>query len=311
MASTTKTFHHAPYPAISAENPSNSQAGKTVLITGSASGVGYETANKFAQANASRIIISGRNSETLNKAATDLKKKSKSSEILTRVSNINEETSIDQLWTSFSDEGIVIDVLILNAADTSGGPANPLLNVWPQFRAMFNTNVFGNVLMAARFLDSPNLVKQGKTLINLTSCLAHSNPARLQAAYSASKVASSSFFQHLAQEIPVDQCRIINLHPGLIPNTSSTDKAPPELIEMVRWDEVDLPASVCVWASTTAASFLHGRFIWSNWDVEELAKRKIEFQEPGYLRIGLQGVEYVDVTKLFDQIREKDASEIQ
>jgi hypothetical protein len=41
--------------------------------------------------------------------------------------------------------------------------------------------------------------------------------------------------------------------------------------------------------------------------VEELAERKTEFQEPGYLRVGLQGAEYVDITKLFDQIREKDA----
>ncbi|KAK2596433.1 hypothetical protein N8I77_013323 [Diaporthe amygdali] len=308
MASTTKTFHHAPYPAVSAENPSNSQAGKTVLITGSASGIGYEIANKFAQANAARIIISGRNSKTVDKAATDLKKEAISSEILTRVFSINEEASIDQLWESFSNEGILIDVLILNAADTSGGPVNPLLNAWPQFRAMFNTNVFGNVLMAARFLDSPNSVNRQKTLINLTSCLAHSNPARLQAAYSASKVASSSFFQHLAQEIPVEQCRIINLHPGLIPNMSSTSNAPPELIKMVRWDEASLPASVCVWASTPAASFLHGRFIWSNWDVEELAQRETELHEPGYLRVGLQGVEYVDITNLFDQIREKDAS---
>lgn len=75
-----------------------------------------------------------------------------------------------------------------------------------------------------------------------------------------------------------------------------------------RIETASLPASVCVWASTPAASFLHGRFIWSNWDVEELAQRETELHEPGYLRIGLQGVEYVDVTNLFDQIREKDAS---
>ncbi|KAK4235290.1 short-chain dehydrogenase/ reductase [Achaetomium macrosporum] len=311
MASTTKVFHHAPYPAISPENPSNSQAGKTILITGSSSGIGYATAKSFVQANASRVIISGRNPETLNLAAANLKKEAKSSQVLTRVVDINDETSIDQLWKSFSNEGIIIDVLILNAADTSSGPVNPLLSAWSQFRAMFNTNVFGSVLMAARFLDTPNSVRQQKTLINMTSCLAHSNPAHLQASYAASKVASSSFFQHLAQEVPVEQCRIINLHPGLIPNTSSTGKAPPDLVKMIRWDEVDLPASVCVWASTPAASFLHGRFLWSNWDVEELAERKTEFQEPGYLRIGLQGTEYVDITKLFDQIREKDANSIQ
>lgn len=237
MASMTKTFHHTPYPLIAAENSSNSQAGQTVLITGSSFGLGFAIAQSFVQANASCVILSGRSQDTLNQKAAALRKEAKSSQVLTRAFDINDEASIDQLWKSFSDDGIVVDVLILNAADTSSSPVNPLINAWPHFRAMFNTNVFGSVRMAAGFLDTPNSARQNKTLINMTSCLAHSNPARLQASYSASKLAVSAFFQHLAQEVPVEQCRIINLHPGLIPNTSSTGKAPQELIELIRWDQ--------------------------------------------------------------------------
>jgi hypothetical protein len=66
-----------------------------------------------------------------------------------------------------------------------------------------------------------------------------------------------------------------------------------------------LPGGVCVWASTSAASYLHGRFFWVNWDVEEMSTRKDAFQDPGYLKIGLQDCEHVNVITIFDQMREK------
>lgn len=36
----TKTTHRDPYPAISPTNPSNSQSGKIIIITGASSGLG-------------------------------------------------------------------------------------------------------------------------------------------------------------------------------------------------------------------------------------------------------------------------------
>jgi hypothetical protein len=43
--------------------------------------------------------------------------------------------------------------------------------------------------------------------------------------------------------------------------------------------------------------------VWSNWDVEELATRKAELADPGFLKLGLQGTEYVNITTIFDKIR--------
>jgi hypothetical protein len=56
--------------------------------------------------------------------------------------------------------------------------------------------------------------------------------------------------------------------------------------------QANLPASFCVWAATKQAAFLHGRFVWANWDVEELAAMK-EIAEPGFLKMGLQGIDPV------------------
>lgn len=58
---------------------------------------------------------------------------------------------------------------------------------------------------------------------------------------------------------------------------------------------VSLPANFLVWAATKRAAFLHGRFVWTNWDVEELAALNPKLEEDkGFLKVGLQGVKSQD-----------------
>ena len=66
---------------------------------------------------------------------------------------------------------------------------------------------------------------------------------------------------------------------------------------------VALPAAFAVWASTKQAAFLHGRFVWANWDMEELVNRRTEFKDPGFLKLGLQGSEYIDIRTIFNKVR--------
>ena len=66
----------------------------------------------------------------------------------------------------------------------------------------------------------------------------------------------------------------------------------------------------CVWASTKAATLLHGKFVWVNWDVGELTRMVDELSLPGFLRVGLQGPpEYFDGPGHFAKIRELECSE--
>lgn len=58
----------------------------------------------------------------------------------------------------------------------------------------------------------------------------------------------------------------------------------------VPFDDESLPGNFYVWASTKKASFLHGRFVWAAWDVEELMEMKSKIEvDTGFLRMGLQG----------------------
>jgi hypothetical protein len=55
----------------------------------------------------------------------------------------------------------------------------------------------------------------------------------------------------------------------------------------------NLPGHYAVWAASDEAKFLHGRFTWANWDVEELtseeSKKKVE-EDDAYLRVGVIGL---------------------
>lgn len=144
MAHFTKIYRQTSYPAISSENPLNSQVGRTVVIAGASSGIGRSIAQSFAKASAARIIMLGRTVSTLTAAATAL------SNAEARVCDISSESDVQNLWKGFSDEGIHVDVLVLNAALIISGSLTSNINgIW----ASFETTVLGNLRMAQHFVD--------------------------------------------------------------------------------------------------------------------------------------------------------------
>jgi hypothetical protein len=44
-----------------------------------------------------------------------------------------------------------------------------------------------------------------------------------------------------------------------------------------------------VWLASPEARFLKGKYLWANWDVDELKERKDEIEKSSLLSIGLQG----------------------
>lgn len=43
-------------------------------------------------------------------------------------------------------------------------------------------------------------------------------------------------------------------------------------------DSIELPSHFAVWLCSEEARFLRGRFVWSNWDVEQMIAKKAEIQ---------------------------------
>ncbi len=55
---------------------------------------------------------------------------------------------------------------------------------------------------------------------------------------------------------------------------------------------VDLPGHFAAWLASREAEFLKGKFVWANWDVEELIERKDEVLKTDLLTIGLSGLSF-------------------
>lgn len=53
---------------------------------------------------------------------------------------------------------------------------------------------------------------------------------------------------------------------------------------------VTLPAHFNVWIASPEAEFLKGKFVWANWDVDELKALAKEVKESMLLKIYLNGV---------------------
>jgi len=53
-----------------------------------------------------------------------------------------------------------------------------------------------------------------------------------------------------------------------------------------------MPGHFAVWAASAEASFLHGRFVWARWDVDELRSGELRERidkDPYFLKIGVIG----------------------
>jgi NAD(P)-dependent dehydrogenase (short-subunit alcohol dehydrogenase family) len=139
------TLHKTPYPSISPLRPELSQAGRTVLIAGGSAGIGFAIARGFVQAKASRVILLGRRHDAIQAAADKLNAEcaDKDATTVTGIScDIADLKDTAKLWDHLKAQGIIVDVLVLNAAVT--GSAAPILQsglekVWNTFEVNVRT----------------------------------------------------------------------------------------------------------------------------------------------------------------------------
>ncbi|KAJ4369599.1 hypothetical protein N0V83_005361 [Neocucurbitaria cava] len=293
----TTTVHQEPYPAISPTRPELSQAGKTILITGGGTNIGLAIATAFIKASAATVIIVGRRAEVLESARSQLEEVSKAAgtdaKIIARACDVVNLADVDALWKNLADQGIVVDVYVANAAKFTEPKALLQLGaeeVWSQVE----TNVKAPLVFAEKFYAQPGGKKQ-KYIINVSTVSIHAteNPeVAARPAYTLSKLSGTLLFQLLAQDHPHEDMQIISFHPGLIYNELwKAYGVDPKLFDSNVTD--DLPGEFAVWAASKQAAFLHGRYVWCSWDVEELAtgeNRKRLDEDFYFLRASISGL---------------------
>ena len=159
LTNVTKALHTSAYPTVDPTRPELSQAGKTVLITGGGTGIGLAIAHAFVKASVSTVIIVGRRLEKLSEASDELKAAAKKlgldTYIIGHTCDITNPKSIDALWDGFKDKGVVVDVLVSNAAKFSDNVGS-LMDVGAEYVwSLYEANVKAPLFLAEK------LYKQG------------------------------------------------------------------------------------------------------------------------------------------------------
>lgn len=88
---------------------------KTVLVTGSSSGIGYEIIKKYAKNNYNVIITYNNNYDNAKELENEIKEKYKVDTLLVKL-DISDEESIKEVLEIVKDKFNTIDVLVNNAA---------------------------------------------------------------------------------------------------------------------------------------------------------------------------------------------------
>ncbi|KAL7954020.1 hypothetical protein V8C34DRAFT_317684 [Trichoderma compactum] len=253
-----KNIRKTAYPTIYPKQPENSQVGRTVLITGAHSGIGYAISKAFISANAKRIIIFGRRADVLESADEQLTAGAKGLGSPTIVGicsgDIADPASVKKVFSGLKEDGIVLDVLMVGI---------PLDKFWGDY----HTNVRSTFDLIQHIYHQKS--EGPKYAVYLSTLITYVWHLSGKPAYGLTKNASLGIAQQFAQEHEAEEMQIVSFHSSAVLTPMSRaegfDESSP-----INWNNANLPAALSVWAATPAAAFLHGRFIWSNWDVDEL-----------------------------------------
>ena len=178
----------------------NKLSGKTAVVTGGNSGIGYATAKQF-KADGANVIITGRSKERVQTAAEELGVKG-------IVADVSDLSAIENLAEQVKDEFNSVDVLFINAGVFSPAPIGEISE--SLFDNQMDINFKGAAFTVEKFLP---ILNEGAAITNLSSILAYAGMANT-AIYGASKAALNAYTRIASTELAPRKIRINSVNPG-------------------------------------------------------------------------------------------------
>jgi 3-oxoacyl-[acyl-carrier protein] reductase len=179
-------------------------AGKSVIVTGAANGIGFGYAEAFAAEGANVTIAD------IDRVAADAAAKRIDGALAVGV-DVGDEPSVAEMVAATIEHFGGVDVMVNNAGLHMGQynlTSRLPLNEW---RRLFDVNVFGAVL-CARYCRESMAERGGGVILNQSSNSSYLGVG----AYSISKLALNGLTLSLAQELAPDNIRVVGIAPGMI-----------------------------------------------------------------------------------------------
>lgn len=182
--------------------------GRNIIVTGGGRGLGYYIAKKSIDEGA-KVLITGRNEETLNAAIEKLGEKARY--LVADVSKVKEiDSFLEKAKMCF--QGEKIDSLVSNAGISlhEGDFRHVTEEDWD---AQMNTNLKGNYFLVKKFVEYLEQQEDKRGNIVVITSERAKRPDDIP--YGLTKVATSSFIQCIAQKVIAEGIRINGVGPGV------------------------------------------------------------------------------------------------
>ncbi|KAF7194290.1 Short chain dehydrogenase citE [Pseudocercospora fuligena] len=278
----TKTWHSSPYEFISPSRPELSARGKNVVVTGGGTGIGKAIAIAFAQAGASSVAIIGRREDRLKTAVQEISEAAGQlqTKVIFEVADLTKrDVTTAALHRIVEKQGGTIEIFVSNAGATPS-PGLALKSNDDDFMKLFDMNIRSTLNAIHAFVPHAS---ENAVLINVSTGLAHMLPRAGISAHAASKAASLKLVDYIQVENP--QLHVVSIQPGSV-KTEATQN-----MKVQGKDDANLPGYFCVWLASKEAQFLKGKFVWANWDAQELIERAEEIKKSRLLTVMLEGMD--------------------
>jgi NAD(P)-dependent dehydrogenase (short-subunit alcohol dehydrogenase family) len=199
--------------------PSLKFTDKTVVITGSGTGIGQAIARKFAE-NGAHIVIMGRRKEPLDQTASILEQIIASAGSSGRLSvfpgvDVADEAGINSMFASIRKEFGGADIIVNNAGIS--GPVKTFTNASvKEFRETVAIHLTGTYWTSVSGLGA---MKRGAKIITIATFFTEENryeqrPYRFRTPYTAAQGAKNRLAEALAWELVERDIRSIATNPG-------------------------------------------------------------------------------------------------
>lgn len=179
--------------------------GKTAVITGGTTGLGFETARHFL-AQGARVIITGQNEGRLAAAADKL-----GAGVIPVVADVRKIADLEALAQRTKAEFDKLDILFANAGLGKFAPIEAVDETL--FDEQFNTNVKGLFFTVQKL--SPLLGRGSSVILNASAV--QGKGSAMSSLYFSTKAAVRSFARTFAAELAPRGIRVNALSPGFVP----------------------------------------------------------------------------------------------